>query len=110
MAMNPEGEYLAELNARPAPQSEVWAIAADYQPPAGAPLLRVARDGATDLVFSREPNDLVVPTRGCWDVDGARGFPIAERLVFDGVKAVDHNSFFSDAEVNERLLDWLTAP
>ena len=40
-------------------------------PPRGAPLARVARDGATDLVFKSADNDLVVPTAGCWDVDGA---------------------------------------
>ena len=107
-SMDPSGEYLAVLNARPAPDTEVWAVAADYEPPSGAPLTRVARNGATDLVFSQS-NDLVVPTGGCWDVAGAAGFPIAHRLVLDASRGIDHGSFFRDAEVNERLLEWLSA-
>ena len=83
MAMNPSEDYLEELNGRPAPDAVLRAIAADYEPPRGAPLARVARDGATDLVFKSADNDLVVPTAGCWDVDDAAGFPIDERLVLD---------------------------
>ena len=30
----------------------------------------------TDLVFAAADNDLVVPTEGCWAVDGAAGFPV----------------------------------
>ena len=107
MAMNPAEDYLAELNGRPATEVSVRAVAADYEPPRGAPLARVARDGATDLVFKSADNDLVVPTEGCWAVDGAAGFPIDERLVLDASKSVDHNSFFRHPEVSERLLAWL---
>ncbi len=107
MAMNPSEDYLEELNGRPAPDAVLRAIAADYEPPRGAPLARVARDGATDLVFKSADNDLVVPTAGCWDVDGAAGFPIDERLVLEQSQSVDHNSFFRRAEVSERLLEWL---
>ena len=107
MAMNPAEDYLTELNGRPATDSVVRAVAADYEPPRGAPLARVARDGATDLVFKAVDNDLVVPTLGCWDVDGAAGFPIDERLVLDASKSVDHNSFFRQPEVSAKLLSWL---
>jgi hypothetical protein len=107
-SMDPTGEYLAALNARPSPATEVWAVAADYEPPRGAPLTRVARNGATDLVFS-QANDLVVPTGGCWDVPDAGGFPIANRLVLAADRGVDHCSFFRDPEVNATLLDWLPA-
>jgi len=107
MAMNPAEDYLTELNGRPAPNLVVRAVAADYEPPHGAPLARVARDGATDLVFKAADNDLVVPTLGCWDVDGAAGFPIDERLVLDASKSVDHNSFFRQPEVSANLLNWL---
>ena len=37
MAMNPAEGYLAELNGRPASAAQVRAIAADYEPPQGAP-------------------------------------------------------------------------
>ena len=100
MAMNPSEDYLEELNGRPAPDAVLRAIAADYEPPRGAPLARVARDGATDFVFKSADNDLVVPTAGCWDVDGAAGFPIDERLVLDATASVDHNSFFRQPEVS----------
>jgi pimeloyl-ACP methyl ester carboxylesterase len=110
MAMNPAEDYLRELNGRPATDAVVRAVAADYEPPRGAPLARVARDGATDLVFKAADNDLVVPTLGCWDVDGAAGFPIDERLVLDASTSVDHNSFFRQADVSERLLAWLPTP
>ncbi len=104
MAMNPSEDYLEELNGRPAPDAVLRAIAADYEPPRGAPLARVARDGATDLVFKSADNDLVVPTAGCWDVDGSAGFPIDERLVLDATASVDHNSFFRQPEVSAELL------
>ena len=107
MAMNPSEDYLEKLNARPAPDAVLRAVAADYEPPRGAPLARVARDGATDLVFKAVDNDLVVPTGGCWDVEDAPGFPIDERLVLDQSRSVDHNSFFRQPEVSERLLEWL---
>ena len=107
MSMNPSGDYLAELNARPASAALLRAMASDYEPPRGAPLARVARDGATDLVFARAENDLVVPTEGCWEVEGAPGFPVDERLVLDASHAVDHNSYFRQPEVSERLLAWL---
>ena len=107
MAMNPAEDYLEGLNGYPATDCVVRAIAADYEPPDGAPLARVARDGATDLVFRAVGNDLVVPTVGCWDVDGVAGFPIDERLVLDASRSVDHNSFFRQSEVSAQLLAWL---
>ncbi len=109
-AMDPQEDYLDDLNARPAPGARLRAVAADYEPPRGAPLARVARDGATDLVFGSSDNDLVVPTAGCWNVPGAAGFPVTDRLVLDAARAVDHNSFFRQREVTERLLDWLPTP
>ncbi len=106
-SMDPTGDYLKELNAGTAPKAALRAVAADYEPPQGAPLARVARDGATDFVFAAADNDLVVPTLGCYDVPGSAGFPIDEQLVFEAARAIDHNSFFGQAELAERLLDWL---
>jgi len=110
MAMNPAENYLTELNGRPATDVVVRAVAADYEPPRGAPLARVARDGATDFVFKAADNDLVVPTEGCWNVEDAAGFPIDERLVLESSASVDHNSFFRQAEVAQQLLSWLPTP
>ena len=108
--MEPGGGYLKALNTRPALSCAVSVIAADYEPPRGAPLARVARDGATDLVFRTDANDLVVPTTGSYDVPGAPGFPVASRLVLDSAKAVEHNSFFGSDEVAAQLLAWLPTP
>jgi hypothetical protein len=108
--MEPRGPYLRALNARPAGTATLSAIAADYEPQAGAPLGRVVRDGATDLVFGSDDNDLVVPTRGCYDVPDAAGFPVATRLVLDSRAGVEHNSFFRHPAVVEHLLRWLPTP
>jgi pimeloyl-ACP methyl ester carboxylesterase len=107
MSMNPEEPYLGELDGRTAPGTSLRAVAADYEPPAGAPVARVARDGATDLVFGQLDNDLVVPTLGCWDLDGVDGYPIEDRLVLEASASVEHNSYFRQAEVAQQLLDWL---
>ncbi len=108
-SMDPRGDYLKELNRRPASDAEVWAVAADYEPLRGAPLARVARNGATDLVFA-EANDLVVPTGGCWDLPDTAGFPVGEdhRLLLPASDGVDHLSFFRTAGVSESLLEWLS--
>lgn len=107
MVMQPGGPYLEDLNHRPASGARVAAIAADYEPPSGAPLARVARDGATDLVFARVPNDLVVPTEGCWSVDNAEDFPIADRVVIEASAGIDHASYFDVPAVIDPLLEWL---
>lgn len=108
--MEPRGTYLESLNARPAVPAALFAIAADYEPPSGSPLGRIVRDGATDLVFRTDDNDLVVPTTGCFDVPGAPGFPVASRLVLDSGRGIEHCSFFRDEEVVEHLLRWLPSP
>jgi pimeloyl-ACP methyl ester carboxylesterase len=108
--MEPAGAYLASLNARPAGPAALSVVAADYEPPEGSPLGRVVRDGATDLVFRTDDNDLVVPTTGCYDVPGAPGFPVDNRLVLDSTRGVEHNSFFRHDEVVDHLLRWLPTP
>jgi hypothetical protein len=53
----------------------------------------VALDAGSDIVFEDAPNDLVVPTDGCFHVPGVAGFPIADRLVFAAGDGVDHNGY-----------------
>ena len=48
----------------------------------------------SDIVFADRPNDLVVPTEGCYDVPGVSGFPITDRLVFAAEDGVDHNGYW----------------
>ncbi len=52
-------------------------------------------------------NDLVVPTNGVFEVEGATGFPIADPLVFTTSQGVDHGSYFGRPEVLVKLLEWL---
>jgi pimeloyl-ACP methyl ester carboxylesterase len=108
--MEPTGRYLESLNARSSDSTALSVIAADYEPAPGSPLGRIVRDGATDLLFRTDDNDLVVPTKGCYDVPGAAGFPVERRLVLDSSHGVDHNSFFRNPAVTEHLLEWLPTP
>ena len=128
MSMNPTGSYLTAFNApalegapgRDAPALDApaaagvagspvtyRAIASNYQPPQGSSLARIARNGATDIVFANTSNDLVVPTNGVFEVAGAAGFPVADPLVFPAEAGVDHSSYFGRPEVAARLLEWL---
>lgn len=107
MAMDPGGEDLADFNRSPGTDAAYRVITAEFEPPRGSSLGRIARDAGTDLVFGKEANDLVVPTQGAWDLPGTTGFPVAERLVLEAALGVDHATFFGREEVGARLLDWL---
>lgn len=112
MSMDPQGDYLRVLNSpsAPAPPTAgtlLHAVASNFEPPLGSPLLRVARDGLTDLVFGRTPNDLIVPTAGVHEVPGAPGFPVADPLVFDASGGIDHSSYWDQPRFAEALTRWL---
>ncbi len=110
MSMNPDPDqpYLKGLNARPAAKARLRAIAADFEPGADSPFGTVVKDAGVDLLFSAADNDLVVPTKGCWDLMAA-GFPIAEDdvLLLPATAAVNHNRYFRNDDVRARLLTWL---
>jgi len=107
MSMDPAGEYLKAFNTTPGSKATYRAIASNYSPPRGSSLARVARNAGTDFVFQKADNDLVVPTNGVFQVDGAVGFPIADPLVFAAEAGVDHSSYFTRPEVSAKLLEWL---
>lgn len=107
MAMDPGGEDLADFNRSPGTRTAYRVVAAEFEPPSGSSLGRIARDAGTDLVFGRLANDLVVPTQGAWDLPGTTGFPVTERLVLDASLGVDHSTFFAREDVGEALLRWL---
>jgi hypothetical protein len=106
MSMNPSGPELAAFNDTPGSAATYRVIAADFEPPPGSGLGRIARNKGTDVVFGSAPNDLVVPTDG-WTVAGAIGFPVADPFVIPASEAVDHSSFFGRADVHAKLLEWL---
>ncbi len=108
MAMNPAPESaLAAFNRSQGSAARYFAVAANYDPPAGSPLLQIARDGATDIVFRQVHNDLVVPTDGVFDVPGAPHFRIADKLVFDATAAVSHSTYWGHDPFSETLVRWL---
>ncbi len=103
--MDPAGSYLRDRTG-PGPQA-LYAIAADYDPPADSPLRRISRNGLTNLVFGREGNDLVVPTLGVHQLEGAAGFPVPAPLLLEAPVGVHHTTYFAEAKVGEKLLSWL---
>lgn len=81
-------------------------FAAEFEPPSGSPLGRTAQDVAIDLLFSGQPNDLVVPTFGVATVQG-RDLLAADLLLLGPEIGVEHGSFFGHPKVTEQLLAWL---
>ena len=108
MAMNPTGDYLTTyLNTPSSASARYFAVASNFEPPHGSSLLRIARDGVTDLVFGRAGNDLVVPTDGVFTVPGASSFPIAAPVLFAAAAGVDHSSYWPQQNFTSALLEWL---
>jgi hypothetical protein len=109
-SMDPGGSYLRTRLNPPtvSPHGQYFAVASNYEPPAGSPLLRVARDGVTDLVFGVEQNDLIVPTSGAYTARGAAGFPIPAPLVFAPAAGVEHSGYWAQEPFTTQLLRWLT--
>ena len=118
-AMDPDGEYLAALNAPGGIATEAYAIASNFEPKKGTPLFSLTRaeDVSIDAIFGQVANDLVVPRDGVFKGVGAAGFPIADdRVVLfgdlggdKGNEGVIHTEFFSQARTHEALLKWLVA-
>jgi pimeloyl-ACP methyl ester carboxylesterase len=111
-AMNLNAPYLLKLAPRAySNPSGLFAIAANYSPDKAAQLKQMLANagGAAIKDFFGEPNDMVVPTKGCSEGSlQSAGFPITgERLVrLDG--AVHHCNLFEQQSVHDRLSQWLT--
>ena len=112
-AMNPHGAFMQALNVRGGSAAAYYAMASDFEPKPGTPLvsLRRAEDAAADQVFDRAANDLVVPRDGVFAQNGAEGFPIADDrcLKYGPGDAVIHTEFFAAARTGNQLLQWLQA-
>lgn len=106
-AMTPGGAYLGGfLNTGPAVPSRYMAVASNYEPVQPG-LKEFAKDHLMDHVFGQKQNDLVVPTRGVFEAEGAGAFPITERLVLGDSEGVAHSGYFAHAEVRKKLGEWL---
>jgi pimeloyl-ACP methyl ester carboxylesterase len=110
MSMDPKGSFLTEyLNLQgPSSSTRYYAVAANYDPPRGSSLFRVARNEATDLVFGGAPNDLIVPTEGVFVVPAARNFPVAAPVLFVQADGVDHSTYWHRPPFVAALRQWLT--
>ncbi|MFE3443116.1 esterase/lipase family protein [Nocardia sp. NPDC059180] len=108
MAMNPSASFLTEdLTGRHPTSARYFTAGANYEPPAGSSLLRIAGDGGVDLVFGRADNDLVVPTAGALALDGTHPLPVTDHLAVDATSAVDHFGYFDHPALTESLVRWL---
>ncbi len=109
-SMDPKGGYLGAANKRSA-KSTYYAITADYDPPPGNfrdTIMKGAENAVVDSMFE-QPNDLVVPTAGVYELKLGPAFPIPEEriLQFPKDKHVMHTTYFADSETQSRLLTWL---
>ena len=112
-SMRPGGPFLNLLNSAPPAQAEYFGITADYAP--GDEALRVflkrkVADALMDRVFEKNANDLIVPTRGVFEVEGSPNFPIhPERLLaFESTAAVTHTSYFAHPHTVQAISQWLS--
>ena len=107
-AMQPDGDYLIQLNSTERAGPTVYrAIAADFEPWSNASRIRKLRDRLFDVVFDGAMNDLVVPTRSAYLRNAAFSVDIDKRLIFDSSHAIDHSSYWTDAKALDTLSDWL---
>lgn len=110
--MQPGGAFLSKLNTSSTTATQYFGMTSNYEPTDSGlrGLVSGAADGAIDQVFENAQNDLVVPTDGVWDSNGATGFPLqtAHLLVLKPADGVMHTSYFPHQAVSQRLLQWMT--
>ena len=104
-SMRPGGGFLADLNQGEPSGASYYAVASDFEP-ADPGLKSFFKDRLMDCVFSTG-NDMVVPTSGVFDRNGAGRFPIEERLVLSPARGIHHSGYFADPEVQRQIAAWL---
>jgi hypothetical protein len=106
-SMVPHGGYLTKVNAGSPASAHYFALASNYEP-TDQNLRSFAHNLLMDQIFGTE-NDLVVPTAGVYDANGAGSFPIAadDRHVFAAADGIDHGGFFANPAAQTKLLEWL---
>jgi pimeloyl-ACP methyl ester carboxylesterase len=111
-AMNSEASYLQLLAPRAYSRpDELYAIASSYSPSRPEVIKLIAAKAADAVVddFFKEPNDHVVPTKGCSEGSlSAVGFPIAPARLIRLGGEVHHCNYFEQTAVHGKLAEWLT--
>jgi hypothetical protein len=96
-AMDPAGDFLADLNARPAGKATFGAAVARFT--ASGSLGKRLLDAGAEAIFQM-PNDLVVPTEGGLSL-GRRRIDAKHTVRFEG--AVHHLNLFAQKRTQEGL-------
>lgn len=109
-SMRPNGKFLGWLNVaggrRDPSGPRYFALASNYEPT--QPGLKLwAENRLMDDIFKAD-NDLVVPTLGVYDKNGAASFPIDEHFVFPKERGVPHSGYFANPDARQRISDWLS--
>lgn len=107
MSMAPNGDFLKGLNRTVGTTADYFAIGADYEP-AERGLRTWAIDRIADAAFRDAHNDLVVPSDGVYAANGSSRFPINAPVVFPTSEGISHCTYFGNAAVHTKLLEWLT--
>ncbi|MCK1480746.1 hypothetical protein IVB27_40005 [Bradyrhizobium sp. 197] len=105
-AMQAGGQLLASLGKENLGEVRLYAIVGDFSPEPDSALARLLMKGGKAGVdaFFGEANDLVVPTKGCHDLTGVKGFPLAaERIHQFSGHTVNHVTFFQSRSVRQTL-------
>ena len=104
-SMDPAGAWRNENLADPSTFLPHYrALGSDFEPLPGAPLARIARDIATDALFSGAGNDLVVPTGGT-DLDQQ----ITKSMRIARAVGVDHSGYWANPDATAQIRAWLGA-
>jgi len=103
--MRPNGPFLKGLNTGAKTHTTYFALASNFEP-SGDGFGLWMKNRLMDRIF-RAPNDLVVPTLGVYDANGAGGFPIDQTFVFRPSDSVEHSGYFRNAVAREKMADWL---
>lgn len=109
VAMDPNGDALANLNQAAEPGFPTHTIVTEYEPAASASLAAKALDVAVDAIFGAE-NDLVVPTASM-----SRGGTFVVTNPFHaiagaGERSVAHSSYFGTSCVRAEVARCLALP
>jgi len=109
-AMKPGSQFLDSLkSASAAPPTtrptRYFALASDFEPQEPG-LARRLRNVIADKTIVGA-NDLIVSTKSVLDTPAA--FPIAASLVLSQTDGVAHGSYFANAAVRTKIIEWLRA-
>ncbi len=110
-SMSPGGPYQQWMNTSSnggngAGGARYFALASEFEPSESG-LKQFVMNRLSDRIFTGQ-NDLVVPSASVYDENGASGFPIEKRHVFDEGAGVAHCGYFADPKARETILNWLT--